>query len=273
MPGAAQPDHAAIAAALMQARDSAVRLPLPTAQGLFSLDDAYVVAELTRQQRLARGEQPRGYKIGFTNRGIWPKYGVFAPIWGPVWDSTLQILAGAGAQLSVANLVQPRLEPEVVFGFAEPPRAGMSDAELHASLAWVAHGFEVVHTHFDDWRFAAADTVADFALHGRLFVGPRCAPGRFANLLAELAALQVELRCDGATVDRGQGSAVLGSPLRALRAWLQAMAAQTPHWTLQAGDVVTTGTITDAWPLRPGQRWQTRLSDARLSDLSLEVVG
>jgi 2-oxo-3-hexenedioate decarboxylase len=40
---------------------------------------------------------------------------------------------------------------------------------------------------------------------------------------------------------------------------------------VQAGDVVTTGTITDAWPLAPGQRWNTRLSDARLSPLSLQV--
>lgn len=35
-----------------------------------------------RQLRLRRDEQPRGYKIGFTNRTIWERYGVYAPMSG-----------------------------------------------------------------------------------------------------------------------------------------------------------------------------------------------
>ncbi|NBO20261.1 MAG: hydratase, partial [Proteobacteria bacterium] len=42
-----------------------------------------------RALRLARGERGRGFKLGFTNRSIWPIYGVYAPIWGTVYDSTL----------------------------------------------------------------------------------------------------------------------------------------------------------------------------------------
>ena len=80
--------------------------------------------------------------------------------------------------MSLAPFVQPRLEPEIMFGFARAPRAGMSEAELAGCIEWVAHGFEIVHTHFDGWRFRHADTVADFALHGRLFVGPRGADRR-----------------------------------------------------------------------------------------------
>ena len=29
-----------------------------------------------------------GRKIGFTNRGIWPLYGVDAPMWAPLFDRT-----------------------------------------------------------------------------------------------------------------------------------------------------------------------------------------
>ena len=32
---------------------------------------------------------PAGRKIGFTNRGIWQKYGVHEPIWGFVYDENL----------------------------------------------------------------------------------------------------------------------------------------------------------------------------------------
>jgi 2-keto-4-pentenoate hydratase len=186
-----------------------------------------------------------------------------------VWDSTAVLLDGTQASVSLARLSQPRLEPEVVFGFARAPAAGMSLAALQDCLAWVAHGFEVVHTHFADWRFTMPDTVADFGLHGRLLIGPRIDVQGWPTLAADLAALQLELACDGVVKDRGVGSVVLDGPLQALQQWIDAMAVATPDWRVSAGDFVTTGTITDAWPLVPGQRWQTRLSDARLAPLTL----
>ena len=268
------PASQALATELLAAYDGATLAPLITArEGSFSMADAFAVADHARALRLARGERTMGYKIGFTNRSIWPLYGVHEPIWGPVWNTTTQQLDGTSADVSLAGLSQPRLEPEVVFGFSATPRAGMSEAELTGCLAWVAHGFEIVHTHYEDWRFKAPDTVADFALHGRLFIGPQVPVGRFEMLGPELAALQVELLRDGEAVDRGNATVVLDGPLNALRLWVDAMAAQPQHWPILPGDVVTTGTITDAWPLVPGQRWQSRLSDSRLSGLTLTTTG
>lgn len=258
---------------LLAALDGATLLPLPSRDDAgFDLPAAFRVADELRRLRVARGEKPLGYKIGFTNRGIWQRYGVHAPIWGPVWDSTVQLLEGGEAQASLAPLSQPRLEPEVAFGFAAAPRAGMSLHELRGCLDWVAHGFEIVHTHFDDWRFTAPDTVADFALHGRLYIGPRRSVQDWTTLGDDLAALQVELFCDGQSKERGSGAIVLDGPLNALRLWVDAMAQYTPAWRIVPGDLVTTGTITDAWPLQPGQCWQTRLSDSRLAPLTLRTL-
>ena len=44
------------------------------------------------------------------------------------------------------------------------------------------------------------------------------------------------------------------------------------RWPIVAGDIVTTGTITDAAPLAPGQRWQTRLSDPRFAGMTLNTT-
>ena len=262
-----------VAARLLQAYDAGGLTRLPSADdAAFDMRAAFAAADETRRARIARGEKPLGYKIGFTNRSIWDRYGVHQPIWGPVWDSTTALLGTSTATVSLAGLSQPRLEPEVVFAFARAPRAGMGLTELQGCLDWVAHGFEIVHTHFEDWRFTAADTVADFALHGRLRVGPRVPVQDWRTLAEDMAALQVELLCDGKGVDRGQGAVVLDGPLNALRLWVDAMAEFTPDWPIRPGDVVTTGTITDAWPLLPGQRWQTRLSDARLYALTLKTV-
>jgi 2-oxo-3-hexenedioate decarboxylase len=261
-----------LAAELLRAWDRAGCVPLPSARpGGLGTGEAYAVGERLRQLRLARGERPVGWKIGFTNRGIWQRYGVYQPMWAPVWDSTAQLLDGAECTLSLAGLSQPRLEPEIAFGLARAPRPGMSLDELRDCVDWVAHSFEVVHTHFEGWRFTAPDTAADFALHGRLRVGPRVSVRDWPTLAADLTALQVELLCDGVLKDRGRGEIVLDGPLQALQAMVDAMAATTPHWAIQAGEYVSTGTITDAWPLAPGQRWQTRLSDERLSPLVLHT--
>jgi 2-oxo-3-hexenedioate decarboxylase len=261
-----------LATRLLDAYDTGRLTHLPSADdAAFDMRAAFAAANEVRRARIARGEKPLGYKIGFTNRSIWDRYGVHQPIWGPVWDSTTALLDSNSAAVSLSGLSQPRLEPEVVFGFARTPRAGMSLDELQACLDWVAHGFEIVHTHFEDWRFTAADTVADFALHGRLRVGPRVPVQGWKTLAEDMAALQVELLCDGKVVDRGQGAVVLDGPLNALRLWVDAMAEFTPDWPIRPGDVVTTGTITDAWPLRPSQAWSTALSDSRLTPLTLHT--
>jgi 2-oxo-3-hexenedioate decarboxylase len=148
----------------------------------------------------------------------------------------------------------------------------MSLAELQGCLAWVAHSFEVVHTHCADWRFTAADCEADFALHGRLRIGPRVPVHDWPTLAVDLADLRVELLCDGEVKDRGVASNVLDGPLHALKTWIDAMPEHSPLWQVQPDEVVTTGTITDAWALAPGQTWQTRLSDARLSPLTLRTT-
>ena len=263
----------AIAARLLAAHDAAGLTELPSQRDApFDLPAAFAVADTLRALRIARGERPLGYKIGFTNRGIWQRYGVHAPIWGQVWSSTVQRLTGTVAQASLGGLSQPRLEPEVVFGFRATPRAGMSLVELQACLSWVAHGFEIVHTHFDGWRFCAADTVADFALHGRLFIGPAVPTDDWPSMADDLAAMRVTLSCDGQQMDSGVGAIVLDGPLNALRLWVDAMALHTPAWHIEAGDVVTTGTITDAWPLSPGQAWTTTLSEERLKPLTLNTA-
>jgi len=70
----------------------------------------YRSALAVRELRIARGETPRGHKIGFTKRTIWPRYNVYTPIWGSMWDTTVASCDGTG-MLSLARLCQPRIAP------------------------------------------------------------------------------------------------------------------------------------------------------------------
>ncbi len=262
--------------ALLDHHDSGQLWPDASPNPAFTeLAAAYQAALAVRALRLARGEVPRGYKIGFTNRHIWPRYGVFAPIWGSVWNTTLAFAEGTEGRLSLAGLCQPRIEPEAVFGMQATPRAGASLDDLFEALEWVAPGFEVVQSHRPGWKFSAAETVADGGLHARLLVGRKVPIAELANdanqLQAVLTGSRVGLHKNGSLVEEGVGANVLGDPLRALLHFLGELRACPGAPDLQAGDVVTTGTWTDAWPVAPGERWRAGFS-AALPELTVAFV-
>ena len=187
---------------------------------------AYRDALAVRALRIGRGERPVGYKIGFTNRTIWERYGVFAPIWGPVWNTTLTVCDGRGA-VDLSGTCQPRLEPEIVFGIAETPPADASLEDLFACIDWLAPGFEVVQSHCVNWKFTAAETVADGALHARLLIGRRTSVREFAAsgkaLDVVLAKARVRLLRGEALIDEGTGINVLDGPLHALHHFVHEM--------------------------------------------------
>ena len=197
-----------------------------------------------------------------------------SPIWGTVWDSTLAFCEGDG-ELRLATLCQPRLEPEAVFGVRMRPPAQATLEELFACLEWVAPGFEIVQSHQPGWKFVAADTVADSGLHGRLVVGAKVPVGEVAGNAAgfeqRMAAAQVALYRGTELVERGQGANVLDGPLHALQHFLRTLHECPGGPNLEPGDVVTTGTWTDAWPVAPGQRWVGQF-DAPLSRLAIDLV-
>ena len=83
--------------------NSGLKFPAPPL--FFDVVAAYRSALLLRQLRIARGDVPAGFKIGFTNRTIWPRYNVFAPIWGQVWSSRLTQREGSGS-LSLAGTLE-----------------------------------------------------------------------------------------------------------------------------------------------------------------------
>ncbi len=236
---------------------------VPVESGPIDVAAAYQCQLETRALRVARGERPRGFKIGFTNRGIWSRYNVFAPIWGTVWDTTLSFCEAAG-EVDLAHTCQPRIEPELVFGLRASPPHGAGLQALFDAVDWIAPGFEIVQSHLPGWKFSAPESVADGALHGRLMVGRklpvRSLAGNAIELDTLLAQSTVTLSCGDSRREQGQGSNVLDSPLRALHHFLQELRQCPGAPDLLAGDVVTTGTWTDAWPVAAGERWTAQFS-------------
>lgn len=264
-------DLRTLASEMKAAQDSAHQIePFTTRLPSFDLSTAYEVAHLIHRARLADGAKPIGRKIGFTNPEMWAKFGVHEPIWAYIYDTTVVQLHETQSTCQLSGFAEPKIEPEIVLHFHTAPRAGTGLTGVLNAIDWVAHGFEIVQSHFPGWKFQAPDTVADWALHGTLLIGPAQPLSRLgSDVVVALESFTLNLSCDGRVVETGKGSNVLGSPLAAIAHLLSVLAKQPNGAPLQAGEIVTTGTITTAQSVRVGETWRSEVQDIALPGLTV----
>ena len=235
-----------------------------------TVQDAYVIAQEIESLRADRKEYVAGLKVGFTNRNIWKKYNASAPIVGAIYNTTVKVI---DETFSLNGLLEPKIEPEIIFKLKETPEACMSNEDLIDCISHISHGFEIVHSIFKNWQFTPADTIAAFGLHGALLYGP------FVEILKvdksiwleELSDFKITLSCNGKVVDKGHASNILDvGPLEALRHILLDSKTLGRNVILNAGDLVTTGTLTEAFSIKSSEIWSTELSGIKLSGIKIK---
>lgn len=236
-----------------------------------SPEEGYAAARALHVYRLGRGWKAVGRKIGFTNRTLWERYGVHEPMWGTVYDRTLLSAQNRHAAVPLAGLVQPRIEPEIAFKLSRAPRSG-DPAHLLGCIEWLAHAVEIVQCHHRDWKVTIADCCADNGLHGRLVVGTPIRIDQVPEPADKLPRAEVRLFQGDTLKDRGMAANVLGSPLLSLGYLVELLKKQPQAEPLRPGEIVSTGVITDAHPVRTGETWSTRIEGLPLHGLTIEFV-
>lgn len=253
---------------LLTARARSRKLaPLSDTVPDFTIATAYDVAAEVLRARLRGGERPVGRKIGFTNRNIWDEYGVHAPIWAHVYDSTVRFARADKGRQSLSGAMEPRIEPEIAFKFKNTPAIGATPEQLVNAIEWVAHAYEIVVSPFPKWKFKATDTIAAFGLHGTLIVGTPLAMRELPDPVKTLASFSVKLLRDGVEQASGSGANVLGSPLGAISYLQNTLKSQPQFAPLRAGEIITTGTLTAALPIKAGETWSTQFAGLPLPGL------
>jgi 2-keto-4-pentenoate hydratase len=240
--------------------------------------DAYQIARRIEAKRLAGGEQLIGRKIAFANRNLLTQYGRNEPIQGLIWSSlfssTVRYLDTTHGVQSLRGAVQPRLAPEIIFKLHSTPDADATLDDLSDCLEWMAHGLEIVVSPFPNWEFDMADAIAAYAMHGALLIGEphQLSSTSRHHLGSILGNTSVSLSCDSTLLSAGFGSDLLESPLHALWHLQQLLKSQPESTTLQAGEIISTGTWTNLPTILPGQTWSTAFSGASLAGLSISFV-
>ena len=159
------------------------------------------------------------------------------------------------------------IEPEFAFRISKdvPSQGAPYSAEsINDFVAGVIPAIELVGHRFSDWSvFDAPTLVADNAVHQAWIRGREVVQWRHLDLSEHAVHLYV----NGDLALTGSGANVLENPLSAL-AWL---AGELPRWgrSLQAGHVVTTGTCTDVYTARVGDRIRADFGELGSVDLTL----
>jgi 2-keto-4-pentenoate hydratase len=88
----------------------------------------------------------------------------------------------------------------------------------------------------------------------------------------ELSNFEVDFLRNEVVVDHGRAANVLDGPLFALRHLVQLLASDSVNPPLAAGEIVTTGTLTRAFPVAAGEVWTTRLTGIPLEGARIRFI-
>ncbi|MDB5583602.1 MAG: hydratase/decarboxylase [Bradyrhizobium sp.] len=226
--------------------------PLIARDPSLTIDDAYAISLGVLARRKADGERVVGKKIGVTSKAVQDMLGVHQPDFGFLTDRMW--IQGEKIDVEAHGLIQPRAEAEIAFLLKSDLNGpGVTAEDVLAATESIAPCFEIVDSRIQDWKIGIVDTVADNASCGVFVIGEARADPRDHDL----PALHVTVTKNGQPLSEGYGAAVQGSPLQAV-AWL-ANTLGAYGITLDAGDVILSGSLVPLEPARPGDVFEMEL--------------
>jgi 2-keto-4-pentenoate hydratase len=239
----------------------------------FDLTTAYAVEAEVARLRRASGHATVGRKVGYANRAIWRVLKLNTLVWAHMYDDTVQFSDNHIASLSIGHRSSPKIEPEIVFRLKRPL---VSSGDLDApavldSIEWLALGFEIIDCPFPAWKFQPVDFVAACGFHAALVVGAprRVESANVATLADQLPRFKIRLLKNNELVDEGSGRNSLRSPALCLGELAAALARDPAAEPLAAGELVSSGTLTESHPIGVGETWTATVEGIDLPDVRL----
>ena len=249
--------------------------PLSVRDPAFDLSAAYAVeAELGRLRRAA-GHPTVGRKVGYANKAVWRALKLETLVWAHMYDDTVHYASGNTSSLDIGRMYSAKIEPEIVFKLGSGiGDQGSGDAGVAlGAVEWIALGIEIIDCPFADWKFQPSDFVAAYGLHAALIVGePRAVDAAtIPALVDQLAQFKVRLLKSGETVADGSGKNSLRSPALCLSELAAAISQRMPEEPLSAGELVSSGTLTESQPIAAGESWTATVDGIELPSLTLRI--
>jgi 2-oxopent-4-enoate/cis-2-oxohex-4-enoate hydratase len=218
--------------------------PLTETHPAITVDDAYRISLRLLENRLAKGEQVIGKKIGVTSQAVMDMLNVHQPDFGFMTDA----MRHDGDMPISQLLIQPRAEGELAFILKKDlVGPGVTMADVIAATEAIVPCFEVVDSRIHDWKIKIQDTVSDNASCGLFTINESAAinPDGF-----DLSTCVMTVTKNGKEISRGLGSAAMGNPAICV-AWLANTLGEFGI-KLNAGDVILSGSLVPLEPVQAG---------------------
>lgn len=221
-------------------------------EGEMSLEEAYCIQLAVLDRRLAAGVRLAGWKVGLSSDATRKMFGLDAPV-------SAYLLAdrrfASGSTFACADFHTPIIESELCIVMGRTLRGpGVTGGRALAAIAGAAPALELV-----DMRLNIAQNlplgVADGVAQWGFVTGPEVRP---YPADVDLAALVAETRRNGETVARVVGGEAIDDQIETI-AWLANHLAEFDR-SLEAGQCVTTGSMTKPTPIQAGDVWETTFS-------------
>jgi 2-oxo-3-hexenedioate decarboxylase len=235
--------------------------PISSSNPAFDIAAAYQVEAEFRRLRLASGHSVTGRKVGFANKAMWRVLKLETLVWASMYDDTTH---DGATQLPLLHFMSPRIEPEIVFKLKQPLAGTPDAAGTLEHVEWMALGFEIIDCPFPGWQFKPVDFVAAYGFHRALVIGEHHPVD--ASMVDALAAFKLRLYKNGELIEEGAGKNSLRSPALCLAELARATGG------LDAGELISTGTLTGAQSIAAGETWRAEVDGLPLSRLELNFV-
>jgi len=196
-----------------------------------------------RRQRLAAGERPIGWKIGFGAPAAMARLGLKTPLIGFLTD---RARLRPGAEVALANWIKPAAEPEIAVYMGDDLDGGATRAEAIAAIVGIGPAIELadVDPPPDDVEAILAGNI-----YQRHVVFGRCdasrAGARLDGLLARVLRNGVEIACPADPQE------LTGEFIDLVRHVADTLAACGER--LCAADAIITGSIVPPLWVEPGE--------------------
>jgi 2-keto-4-pentenoate hydratase len=215
--------------------------------------DSYEIALINIRRRLEAGETVYGHKVGLSSEVMQKMMGVDEPDYGHLLSS---MVYSESTPIDTSRFCYPRIEVEIGYVLGRTlPGADCTEQDVLDATEYIVPSIELIDSRIRDWKIDLADTIADNASSAGLILGA----GRVRPSGVDIGAISAVLYKGDDEIARGEASAVLGDPTRAV-AWLARKVAGFGV-RLEAGHVILPGSCTPAIDVHPGAVFRADFSD------------
>jgi 2-keto-4-pentenoate hydratase len=234
-----------------------------------TLDDAYAIRAEIDALRMANGAIPLGRKIGLAALELQQLAGADEPFWSYIFSDGRR---EPGGTLNLGRYLNPRVEPEIAITLRhdlEGPE--ITPAAIAAAVGAIQPAYELVDTRTTVTGLDLVEVVADSGSNAGFVLGdPIDLRGFDLSRLGQVGVRVMSVNDPGLN-RAGSATALMDGPLGCLT-WLarHVLARGEP---LRAGEIILTGTMAGAIPLRPGDTLTTQFTGLGPAPVTVSLSG